>query len=64
MKKINMIEAMQVVGGCEDVCTSEFVAATPVGGKLTCVELTTCVDKHGVETQTVKSATLADCNLG
>lgn len=64
MKKINMIEAMQVVGGCEDVCTAEFVVVSVAGAPDQCVELTTCTDKHGEVTNSVKSATMADCGLG
>lgn len=52
MKKINTIEAMKVIGGCEDVCTSEFVKGSRYGDTLVCTEVVTCTDKHGVQTKT------------
>lgn len=63
MKKMNMIEAMQIVGGCEDVCTSEFVVAGRPGAEPVCTEVVTCTDKHGVETKTIKAADMAQCDL-
>lgn len=64
MKKINMIEAMQIIGGCEDVCTSEFVKGSRQGDPLVCTEVVTCTDKHGVQTQTLKAATMDQCTGG
>ncbi|MCL1031673.1 DUF4762 family protein [Serratia silvae] len=44
MKKVNTFEASAIVGGnCKKVCTVEFVRGT--GGA--CMEVTTCLDKHG-----------------
>lgn len=63
MKKINMVEAAQVIGGCEDVCLSKFVVVNVQGGPDQCVELTSCTDKHGKSTNTYKGATLADCGI-
>ncbi|AIQ99512.1 DUF4762 family protein [Pluralibacter gergoviae] len=64
MKKINTIEAMKVIGGCEDVCTSEFVKGSRYGDTLVCTEVVTCTDKHGVQTKTIKPATMDQCSGG
>lgn len=64
MKKLNMIEAAAVIGGtCEDVCTSSYERVT-VGGSISCKEVTTCVDKHGNSTVTMKDAAKTMCQAG
>ncbi|WP_058910654.1 DUF4762 family protein [Entomohabitans teleogrylli] len=47
MKKLNAIEAANVIGGCKDaVCTSSYETVV-VGGVSSCKQVTTCTDKHG-----------------
>lgn len=63
MKKINMTEAMLVVGGCKDVCESEFVLGGRPGDTAVCTEVISCTDKHGEVTKTIKPADMTQCEV-
>ncbi|MFI8417414.1 DUF4762 family protein [Serratia sp. NPDC078593] len=61
MKKITMSVANTIVGGhCKTTCSDSFEWLT-VGGNDVCNLVTTCVDKHGVATQTYQQADDSNC---
>ncbi|MCS3430275.1 DUF4762 domain-containing protein [Klebsiella sp. BIGb0407] len=61
MKKLSMVEAASIIGGtCKDTCTSSY-ELVGVGGANSCKEVTTCVDKHGNSTVTMKNAAKGMC---
>ncbi|WP_122137211.1 DUF4762 family protein [Serratia marcescens] len=59
MKKINLSEAANIVGGTF-VCTKEF-AWVGGGNNRTCQLVTTCSDKFGGVKKTYRPAPVASC---
>ena len=61
MQKLSMIEASNIIGGtCKETCTSSYETVV-VGGVSTCKQVTTCTDKHGNSTVTMKDASDGMC---
>ena len=55
MQKLSMIEASAIIGGtCKETCTSSYETVV-VGG------VSTCKDKHGNSTVTMKDASDGMC---
>lgn len=60
MQKLSMIEASAIIGGCSETCTSSYETVV-VGGVSTCKQVTTCTDKHGNSTITMKDVSDGMC---
>ncbi|HEY4468353.1 MAG TPA: DUF4762 family protein [Klebsiella sp.] len=60
MKKLSMIEASTIIGGCKETCTTSYDLVV-VGGVATCKQVTTCSDKHGNSTITTKNVSDGMC---
>lgn len=60
MKKLNAVEAANVIGGVSETCTSSYESVV-IGGVTSCKAVTTCTDKHGNKTITMKDATDSTC---
>jgi hypothetical protein len=60
MKKLSMIEASVIIGGCKQTCTTSYDTVV-VGGVSTCKQVTTCSDKHGNSTITMKDVSSGMC---
>lgn len=60
MKRLNIIEAASVIGGTCETCTSSYEAVV-IGGVTSCKEVTTCTDKYGNNTITMKDAADSTC---
>ena len=61
MQKLSMIEAAGIIGGtCKETCTSSYETVV-VGGVSSCKEVTTCTDKHGNSTVSMKDAADGMC---
>ncbi|MEN0615600.1 DUF4762 family protein [Klebsiella indica] len=55
MQKLSMIEASAIIGGCKEVCTTSYESVI-IGGVSSCKEVTTCTDKYGNSTVSMKDA--------
>lgn len=61
MKKLSMTEASNIIGGtCKETCTSSYENVI-VGGVTSCKQVTTCTDKYGNSTVTMKDAAKGMC---
>lgn len=61
MKKLSMAEAATIVGGtCKETCTSSYESVV-IGGVTSCKEVTTCTDKYGNTTTSMKDAAKNMC---
>ncbi|MEQ4625996.1 MULTISPECIES: DUF4762 family protein [Providencia] len=60
MKKLNAVEAGNIIGGTSKVCSDSYERIVS-GGVATCRVVTTCTDKHGKKTYQYANTNLANC---